>query len=171
MLSPDKVHPEAWRKEKENLKFRTYLKCHADEDTLDKQFQRLHRELFAEYDCGKCRNCCKMYCGTIPYNDLEQDASYLHMTEEELVKTYLVKDEYGINYNTKNTPCDFLEEDGSCKLGDCKPENCKKYPYTDQPERLESLYSVLDAVEVCPVAFEIYERLKEEYGFRYGKRS
>lgn len=104
MLSPDKVQPEAQRKEKENLKFRTYLKCHADEDTLDKQFQRLHRELFAEYDCGKCRNCCKMYCGTIPHSDLEQDAAYLHMTEEELVKTYLVKDEYGINYNTKTRP-------------------------------------------------------------------
>jgi hypothetical protein len=32
--------------------------------------------------------------------------------------------------------------------------------------RLESLYSILDAVEVCPVAFEIFERLKQEYHFR-----
>ena len=52
------------------------------------------------------------------------------------------------------------------KLGDCKPESCKKYPYTNQPERLRSLYSVLDTVAVCPVAFEIYERLKKEYGFK-----
>ena len=29
-----------------------------------------------------------------------------------------------------------------CKLGEYKPENCRKYPYTDQPERLHSLYSV-----------------------------
>ena len=36
-----------------------------------------------------------------------------------------------------------------------------KYPYTNQPGRLESLYGVLDAITVCPVAFEIYERLKE----------
>lgn len=64
-------------------------------------------------------------------------------------------------------PCDFLEEDGSCKLGECKPENCKKFPYTNQPERISSLYGVLEVVEVCPVAFEIYERLKEEYGFKY----
>ena len=46
-------------------------------------------------------------------------------------------------------------------------KNCKKYPYTDQPDRWASLYSVLDVIEVCPVAFEIYERLKEEYGWRY----
>ncbi len=51
-------------------------------------------------------------------------------------------------------------------LGSCKPEDCKNYPYTNQPERLWSLYSVLDAVAVCPIAFEIYERLKGEYGFR-----
>jgi hypothetical protein len=28
------------------------------------------------------------------------------------------------------------------------------------------LYSVLDTITVCPVAFEIYERLKKEYGFQ-----
>lgn len=27
------------------------------------------------------------------------------------------------------------------------------------------MYSVLDAVEVCSVAFEIYEQLKKEYDF------
>lgn len=35
-------------------------------------------------------------------------------------------------------------------------------------ERLFSLLSVLDIVEICPVAFEIYERLKAEYRFRRG---
>ena len=72
-------------------------------------------------------------------------------------------------YVTKHHPCDFLEKDGNCKLGEYKPENCRKYPYTNQPERLHSLYSVLETVEVCPIAFEIYERLKIEYGFRYGR--
>ena len=60
----------------------------------------------------------------------------------------------------------FLMEDGNCKLGDCRPESCKKYPYTDQPERLYSLLGFLDVVSICPVAFEIYERLKQEYGFK-----
>ena len=55
---------------------------------------------------------------------------------------------------------------GECRLGDNRPENCKRCPYTDQPERLHSLYSVLEAGEVCPVALEIFERLKREYGFR-----
>ena len=79
---------------------------------------------------------------------------------------YLEKEEYDMNYQTKHKPCDFLQEDGNCKLGDCKPDSCKKYPYTDQPERLSSLLSVLDTIEICLVAFEIFERLKEEYRFK-----
>lgn len=60
----------------------------------------------------------------------------------------------------------FLQEDGMCRLADCKLGNCKKYPYADQPERLLSLLGMLDIIAVCPVAFEIFEQLKEEYGFR-----
>ena len=167
MIAPRKVRFEAKKKENENLEFRTFLKCHADETELDKQFKRLHDELFSNYDCSRCRNCCKMYYGSIPSEDLERDAEFLNLTKEQFVERYLIKNEVEDTYETKNKPCDFLQEDGNCKLGECRPESCKKYPYTDQPDRLQSLYSVLNAVEVCPVAFEIYERLKKEYGFRY----
>ena len=107
-----------------------------------------------------------MYKGSIPAKDIDRDAQYLEITPEQFIDTYLQKEEYGMNYQTKHKPCDFLLEDGNCKLGDCKPDSCKKYPYTGQPERLSSLLSVLDVIGSCPVAFEIFERLKKEYGFR-----
>lgn len=169
MLQPDKVKVEARKKEKENYKFRTYLKIHADEEELDRQFLQLHKELFEGYDCSKCRNCCKMYKGSIPEEDIERDAIYLGITPDQFVDIFLEKEEYGMGYHTKHRPCDFLQDDGNCKLGDCKPDSCKKYPYTDQPERLGSLLGMLDSVRVCPVVFEIFERLKKEYNFR-GKR-
>ena len=108
-----------------------------------------------------------MYHGSIPSEDLERDAEILDLTKEQFVERYLIKNEVEDTYETKNKPCDFLQDDGNCKLGECRPESCKKYPYTDQSDRLQSLYSVLNAVEVCPVVFEIYERLKKEYGFRF----
>lgn len=86
--------------------------------------------------------------------------------DEQFVDIFLEKEECGLGYHTKHMPCDFLQEDGSCKLGDCKPDSCKKYPYTDQPERLWSLLGMLDTITICPVAFEIFERLKKEYGFK-----
>lgn len=166
MIRPDKVKEAAKKKENENCRFRSYLKGHADEAELDRQFLELHQELFADYDCSKCRNCCKMYKGSIPEEDIERDAEHLNITSEQFIDFFLEKVEYEVGYQTKHKPCDFLQKNGDCKLGDCKPDSCKKYPYTDQPERLWSLLSVLDAVGVCPVAFEIYERLKQEYGFR-----
>ena len=63
MIHPDKVKEEAKKKADENYKFRSYLKGHADEEELDRQFMRLHKELFADYDCSKCRNCCRQYPG------------------------------------------------------------------------------------------------------------
>ena len=50
MIAPRKVKFEAKKKENENIEFRTFLKCNADEEELDKQFKELHEELFANYD-------------------------------------------------------------------------------------------------------------------------
>jgi len=170
MISPDKVQQMAELKEEENYRFRAFLKGHADVERLDEQFFKLHRELFSSYDCSKCRNCCKLYKGNIPVEDIEKDAKHLRITEEQFIDFFLEKHEYGFEYQTKHKPCDFLEEDGECKLGDCRPESCKNYPYTNQPERLESLLGFLDIISICPVAYEIFERLKKEYGFRAKKR-
>lgn len=47
------------------------------------------------------------------------------------MEQYLIKFDYEETYLTKHRPCDFLLEDGGCKLGECKPEACKNYPYTN----------------------------------------
>lgn len=43
MIAPRKVKFEAKKKEKENIEFRTFLKCNADEEELDKQFKELQK--------------------------------------------------------------------------------------------------------------------------------
>lgn len=166
MISPDKVFEAAKRNENKNYKFRAFLKNHADETELDEQFSRLHNELFNDYDCSKCRNCCKMCRGEIPVTDVDKDAKYLNMSPDEFINTYLVKDRFGINYVAKHTPCDFYMDNGACRLGDCRPENCKDFPYTNKPERLWKLLGFIENVSVCPVAYEICERLKKEYNFK-----
>ncbi|MGN1167746.1 MAG: YkgJ family cysteine cluster protein [Lachnospiraceae bacterium] len=93
MVHPDKVGVEAKKREDENFKFCSFLKGHADEKELDEQFLRLHKELFADYDCSKCRNCCKMYKGSIPKEDVEKDAEYLGITVEQFIDFFLEKEE------------------------------------------------------------------------------
>ncbi len=166
MTGPDDVMAKAREKEDENYQFQLYLKSHADEDTLDQQIHELHRELFQNYDCSKCRNCCKGYHGVIPEEDIPADAKYLGIPKEQFKKFFLKWDDIEQGYITRHIPCDFLQEDGECMLGDCKPDVCKKYPYTSEPERMSSLLNMLGIIEVCPVAFEIFERLKKEYHFK-----
>ncbi len=168
MISPDKVAYYAEKKLKKNLRFRVWLKTHADPDEFDEICHRLHQEVFAHTDCAACRRCCTKCAGSIPVSDIAADAAYLHMTEEEFKNRYLDL-EAGLDddaYQTKNIPCDFFCEDGSCALGSHKPENCIRFPFTDQPDRLASLYAFIDRLPICPAAYEIWERLKEEYGYR-----
>ena len=42
-------------KEKENLRFREYLKMRADDEVLDMQFKELHEKYFKVDDCSTCR--------------------------------------------------------------------------------------------------------------------
>ncbi len=165
MILPEEVMTVAKQKEDENLKFRRFLKNRADSEDLDKHFLRLHRELFANYDCTSCRNCCKYLSATIAEWDIPKMAHHLSISEEEFCTTFLKRGDCH-EWASKTTPCSFLNTDGFCMLGNCRPEGCRTFPYTDKPERLESLLSVLNAVSVCPVAYEIWERLKDEYGFR-----
>ena len=42
--------------------------------------------------------------------DIDRDAQYLEITPEQFIDTYLEKEEYGINYQTKHKPCDFCRK-------------------------------------------------------------
>lgn len=114
MIPPRKVKFMAKKKENENIQFRSYLKNHADEKELDEQFFRLHKELFKEYNCNRCRNCCKMFYGSIPKEDIQKDAEHLKMSKKQFIDIFLRKDEMTGEFRTKHKPCDFLQENGSC---------------------------------------------------------
>ena len=163
MMTPRQLRKTARRMEDENLRFRTFLKIHADEDELDRQFLELHRELFAEFDCCSCANCCRKSTTPLQDEEIISISAFLGMEKQDFIENYLTEGEEGL---ALGTPCRFLGDDGRCAIQDCKPEECRNYPYTDKPERMHSLFSILSNAEVCPVVFEILERLKKIYGFR-----
>lgn len=82
---------------------------------------------------------------------------------------YLEEKEAGV-YRIVEPPCLFLMEDGVCQIESCKPQCCREFPYTGKPGRLFSLYSIIDSASVCPVVFEILERLKKRLRFGRKKR-
>ena len=163
MIEPSKIKDYARRYENENIKFRTFLKNRADPDELDEQFVALHREIFADYDCCACNNCCRQYAVCFTGEDVERISKFLNFNKDAFMKNYLREGDDG--YEIK-PPCVFLESDGKCRIQECKPNECRGYPYTDQPDRIASLSGVIEFAETCPVVFEIVQRLKKTYGFR-----
>jgi len=168
MIKPSEVKAEAKKLEDQNYKFRTFLKIHADDDELDAQFLALHKEFFANYDCCKCANCCRTYDIVLADDEVKRIAAFLNMPERDFADKYLVDADTDDEkpYKFKDSPCAFLFDDGRCRIQDCKPDVCTGFPYTDQPDRLSSMYSVIQHAEVCPVVFETLEQLKIMYKFR-----
>ncbi|SHN88523.1 YkgJ family cysteine cluster protein [Desulfitobacterium chlororespirans] len=103
MLKPSEVKKAAKMMEADNFRFRSFLKNHADEEELDKQFLALHNELFADYDCRSCRNCCKMYKGTFQEEELEKAAGYMKLTADQFKEFFLEFDQREYNYKKPST--------------------------------------------------------------------
>ena len=113
MLKPDEVKKAVKIMEADNLRFRAFLKNHANEEQLDRQFLELHNELFADYQCRNCRNCCKMYNATLQENELKKAAAYLKITTKQFKDFFLKLNEIENSYETKHRPCDFLGKMGN----------------------------------------------------------
>jgi Fe-S-cluster containining protein len=167
MIAPSEVKRQAERLEDENYKFRAFLKNRADEEKLDRQFLELHNELFNNYDCGSCRNCCKEYAAILKEDEIKNVAAFLQMTESDFMQQYVKTGSDG--YELKDVPCRFLSDGNKCHIESRMPESCSEYPYTNKPGRLWSLLGIVGSASVCPVVFEIIERLKKLYGFRTRK--
>ena len=168
MIKPSKINAIAKRHAEENYEFRTFLKQHADGDKLDAQFLKLHNELFADYDCCKCNNCCRAYSVVLNDADIEAISRYLGQSKRDFIKENLEKSDFDENeYKINKQPCIFLCDDGKCSIQDVKPAECKGFPFTDRPDRLGSMFSIIDFAEECPVVFEILKRLKEIYDFEW----
>jgi len=168
MIDPSKINIVAEKRLEENLEFRQFLKKHADCDKLDSQFLELHNELFADYDCCKCANCCKAYSIVLSNDNVEIISQYLGQSKEDFISENLEKSDFDENdYKIKIQPCIFLCDDGRCRIQAIKPSTCKDFPFTDQPDRLLSMLGIIDFAEECPVVFEILERLKKMYQFKF----
>ena len=96
MISPENVSAAAAKREDENLRFRTFLKNHADPDELDRQFLVLHKELFAGYDCCRCGNCCRAYGTILTEEEIVNISTYLGLTRQKFLEDHLIRGQDGL---------------------------------------------------------------------------
>lgn len=159
MLSPDKLKKAFETVEEENWMLRAFLKGQEPEE-VDQIVNSMHKELFDGFDCIACSNCCKALVPIIEENEMNAISSKLGLPCEDFKKKYLVKAREGFMINKK--PCPFLTETG-CSIYEHRPKYCREYPYTDKEEIWTRLINLVENCPVCPVVFEIFERLKKHF--------
>ena len=159
MLEPKQLEKAFKKVEDENWMFRSFLKGE-DSDHLDSRVHDLHRELFKHMDCISCANCCKRIVPAFTRKDINRIAKHLNMTGADFKVKY-IKEKQGVLV-IKTKPCPFLTGQG-CSIYAVRPECCRGFPYTDKKEMVFRLINLVENCRVCPVVFEIFERLKGIY--------
>lgn len=122
-------------------------------------FHSVHNEVFDEFDCLTCANCCKTTSPIFYETDIDRLARALRMKPGDFVETYLRRDEDG-DYVLQSTPCPFLGPDNYCAVYDDRPKACREYPHTDRKKVVQIMDLTLKNTLVCPAVYEMLERLK-----------
>jgi Fe-S-cluster containining protein len=158
----DRIRQLSEQNDDENWEFRSSLKMvDLDMDEVDAIVHRHYRDVASQIDCCACANCCRTIAPILSEADIARMAPELNMTEGELIRDYLKPAEQEDGFTFSTIPCPFLA-DKRCTIYDARPEDCRSYPHIQKDEFLTRLIGVVENCSVCPIVFNVYERLKAE---------
>ena len=159
MLNQEQFKLQSKNKEQENRKFLNRLK-NKDPRKVDDLFHQHHEEVFEEFDCLTCANCCKTTSPIFYQTDIERVAKSLRMKPGDFIEKYLRIDE-DKDYVLKSSPCPFLDSENYCTVYEDRPKACREYPHTDRKKMVQITELTLKNTMVCPAVLRIVEKLKE----------
>jgi Fe-S-cluster containining protein len=156
----NKIRKLSKKKDDENWEFRTFLKG-CDSKRVDLIVHRLYREISSEIDCRTCANCCRKIQPVLDQNDVEKLSKGLGLSVAQFKDRYLVEDDEHGKYRFNKMPCPFLKGN-ICSCHAYRPKDCVSYPHLHKKDFVFRLISVVGNCSVCPIVFNVYERLKDE---------
>ncbi|ELR68161.1 hypothetical protein C900_00689 [Fulvivirga imtechensis AK7] len=151
-------------REDENYEFRTFLK-QKNPERIDEIVHRLNEEVSSRIDCTKCGNCCATLQICVTHHDLERIAGRAGAKVEQIKEDYTETDEFN-DLVFKHVPCSFLKEK-KCSIYEARPDNCRSFPHLHKPGFTSRLWGVVGNYSVCPIVFNVFERLKKELHWKY----
>ena len=159
----DKIKALSMQREEENESFRRFLK-NRNLHKADILVHRLNGEISPRIDCTACGNCCKQLSPYLGKEDLRLIAEATRLSIGEVIAAYTEKDaDGGISF--RDMPCCFLE-DNKCSIYAHRPEVCHSFPHLDKPGFVSRLRSAMYNYSICPIVYNVIERMKLEMGFR-----
>tara|TARA_B100001115_G_C15792362_1_gene390838 strand:- start:412 stop:903 length:492 start_codon:yes stop_codon:yes gene_type:complete len=128
---------------------------------LDQEFAVAHDEVFANFDCLNCANCCKTAGPRLLQNDIDRMAKHLRLKPGDFMDQYVKVDEDG-DWVMNQLPCPFLGADNYCSIYEVRPKACREYPHTDRNRMHQILNLTEKNASLCPAVFEISRKLKAQ---------
>ncbi len=160
MVEPEltSFRERANRLKKSNKEFIQTLKKEKPKQ-LDRAFKEAHEEVFSDFSCLSCANCCKSLGPKFSSEDIDRIASFLKVSPGKFMEQYLRIDE-DQDRVLQQLPCPFLKDDNRCKIYEVRPKACRTYPHTDSRGMHRYLNITYQNTLTCPAVLAIVERLK-----------
>ena len=150
----------------ENWRFRSFLKGYdADVEEIDATVHEIYREVAAQIDCTACANCCKVVSPVLNMADIQRFSEGLGISVSKMMAEHIARHKKSDRFRFNKKPCPFLESN-LCSNYDHRPRDCRSFPHLHKPDFIFRLWNVVDNCEVCPIVFNVYERLKIVFAFR-----
>ena len=157
-----RVEELAREREVENRRFRSFLKwIDLDLGELDAIVHRQHHDVSGRIDCPTCGNCCRYVLPALSGSDVNRLASGLEMSEPDLRRRHLRAHEETGKLTFNATPCPLLSGN-LCTAYEHRPSDCRSYPHLHKTEFVFRLIQAVENCSICPIVFNVFERLKEE---------
>jgi uncharacterized protein len=152
------------KRKSENYRFRSFLKMQ-DTKKVDEIVQRLNNEIVWQIDCTNCANCCKILGISVTDDEIERLAKTDNLPVEIFIDNFIKQGDFANEKFLKDKSCKYLEKN-KCTIYKNRPEDCKSYPHVNKKNFTTRTFAMLDNYGVCPIVFNVMERLKIELRFR-----
>ncbi len=147
---------------RENDAFLRSLK-NRDAAELDMAAHKINEEVSAAVDCTACGNCCNTLVINVAPDEIEPLAKTLNLATGEVRERYLEESQQG-NFFINTIPCHFLA-DKKCTIYTGRFTECRDFPHLHKTGFKARLAGTLNYYGMCPIIYNVIERMKVETGF------
>lgn len=154
-------------REAENRAFKTFLR-RIPSAKLDAMVETLNAEIEPKIDCTACGNCCRSLHAAALGDELPALAAHLNLSVEDFKARFLAPYKEGFYFAVK--PCPMLQPDNLCSVYARRPISCQTFPNLVEPHFKYRFHLVMEKYPICPIAFNVVEKLKSALGFKHASQ-
>ncbi len=137
-------------------------------EELDALVNSLVADIAPQIDCTACAYCCKHFPAGVTQDDIPRLSEVLNLPPDDVTAVYcdftaaLQQGEWAFFCGL---PCPFLRDNNLCSIYAHRPGACRDFPPLTPDFRWLFDQILLTDLAICPITFNVFERLKVVLGW------